>query len=82
MSPPQRSKLMHALRAWKAKAIARRQENEALKKRLAELASSRDTWKAKAQATQARLEAVQAAQRHEKNSVLPGIAIASRRFKP
>ena len=47
----QRSKLVHSLHTWKAKAIARRQENVALKKRLAELTQSRDAWKEQAQAS-------------------------------
>ena len=34
MSTPQRSKLLLSLRRWKAKAIARRHENKALKKSL------------------------------------------------
>ncbi len=46
---PQRSKLFTSVRKWKARAIARRQENVALKKRVAELTQSRDTWKEKAQ---------------------------------
>jgi hypothetical protein len=60
MSTPQRSKLLHSLRAWKAKAMARRQEVEALKKRILELTQSRDAWKAKAQTNQAQLADYQA----------------------
>ena len=60
MSTPQRSKRLHSLRTWKAKAIARRQEVEALKKRMVELTHSRDAWKVKAQASQARLAECQA----------------------
>lgn len=48
----QRSKLLHSLHTWKAKAIARRQENVALQKRMVELTQSRDTWKETAQASQ------------------------------
>lgn len=50
MSIPQRSKLLLSLRQWKAKAITRREQLEALKKRLEELILSRDSWKRKAQA--------------------------------
>jgi hypothetical protein len=49
MSTPQRSKLLHSVRRWKAKAIARRHENKALMKRILELTRNRDAWKAKAQ---------------------------------
>jgi len=48
----QRSKLLYSLHNWKAKAIARRQENVALKKRMTELRQSRDAWKENAQARQ------------------------------
>jgi hypothetical protein len=49
MSTPQRSKLLHSVHRWKAKAIARRHENKALMKRILELMRNRDAWKAKAQ---------------------------------
>ena len=42
--------------SWKDKAKDRRLENKALKKRLQELTTSRDTWKVKAQQRQAELE--------------------------
>ncbi len=60
MSTPQRSKLLHSLQDWKTKAIARRQEIKALKKRIAELTDSRDTWRVKAQAFQMALTELQA----------------------
>ncbi len=59
----QRSKLLRSLQQWKAKAIARRQENVVLKKRLAELMQSRDAWKARAQTSQAVLAELQAENR-------------------
>ena len=52
MSTPQRSKLFHSVRGWKDKAIARRRENDALKKRIIELTQSRDAWRLKAQIQQ------------------------------
>ncbi len=52
MSTPQRSKLLHSVRQWKDKATSRRRQVEALKKRVIELAESRDAWKEKAQASQ------------------------------
>ncbi len=48
----QRSKLLHSLRQWKEKAIARRGQVEALKKRVTELTQSRDAWRVNAQASQ------------------------------
>lgn len=71
MSTLQRSKLLHSLRAWKAKAMARRQEVEALKKRLLELRQSRDAWKAKAQTSQAKLAEYQAEHGPEKKLPSP-----------
>ena len=71
MSRPQRSKLLHSLRTWKAKAIARRQEVEALKKRIVELTHSRDAWKATAQASQARLAECQTPSGAEKKPSPP-----------
>jgi hypothetical protein len=59
----QRSKLLHALHTWKAKAIARRQENVALTKRMVELTQSRDAWKEKALASQALIVELQAENR-------------------
>ena len=60
MSIPQRSKLLLSLRQWKMKAITRREQLEALKKRLGELLLSRDTWKRKAQADHATMTELQA----------------------
>jgi hypothetical protein len=60
MSTQQRSKLLRSLQNWKAKAIARRHENKALKKRLTELIHSRDAWRVKAQTYQQQLADVQA----------------------
>ncbi len=59
----QRSKRLRSLQQWKAKAIARRQENVALKKRLAELMQSRDAWKERAQTSQAVIVELQAEHR-------------------
>ncbi len=59
----QRSKLVTSLHQWKAKAIARRQENVALKKRMTELGQSRDAWKAQAQAHHALIAELQAENR-------------------
>jgi hypothetical protein len=85
----QRSKLLHSIQTWKEKALARRAHIKALKKRLAELAQSRDGWKRKAQHRQqqiltlqvenARLAALKAAP--EKTSALPGTSIPSKVFK-
>ena len=82
MATPQRSKLLHSLRGWKAKAITRRQENEALKKRIIELTQSRDAWRLKAQISQAKVAELQAAHGSEKNSAHHAIVIASKRSKP
>jgi uncharacterized coiled-coil DUF342 family protein len=60
MSIPQRSKLRLSLRQWKTKAITRREQLEALKKRLEELTLSRDTWKGKAQADHDKVVELQA----------------------
>ena len=60
MSIPQRSKLLRSLRQWKTKAITRREQLEALKKRLGELTLSRDTWKARAQAHRTTMTELQA----------------------
>jgi peptidoglycan hydrolase CwlO-like protein len=60
MSIPQRSKLLLSLRQWKAKAITRREQLEALNKRLGELILSRDSWKRKAQADHATMTELQA----------------------
>jgi Txe/YoeB family toxin of Txe-Axe toxin-antitoxin module len=59
METPQHSKLLHSLQNWKAKALARRQENKALKKRIGELIQSRDAWKIKAQTYQQALSDLQ-----------------------
>jgi hypothetical protein len=89
MSTPQRSKLLHSLHAWKEKALVRRAQVNALKKRIAELVQSRDAWKVKAQRRQqqiaelqaenARLAAIKA--RPEKKSALHATSIPSRPFK-
>ena len=71
MSTPQRSKLMHSLRNWKAKATARRQEIKALKKRIAELTHSRDRWRTKAQTFQAALTELQVQHTPEKKTSCP-----------
>lgn len=60
MSIPQRSKLLLSLRQWKTKAINRREQLEALQKRLGELTLSRDTWKGKAQANHEKVTELQA----------------------
>ncbi len=75
----QRSKLLKSLQQWKVKALARRHENVALKKRLAELTQSRDTWKARAQRNEMAMAALQAENRRlaqpaapiKKNDALP-----------
>lgn len=59
----QRSKLLHSLRQWKEKAITRRGQVEALKKRVVELTQSRDAWRVKAQASQALIAELQAENR-------------------
>ncbi len=59
----QRSQLLHSLQQWKQKAIARRRQVEALKKRVAELTQSRDAWKVNAQASQALIAELQAENR-------------------
>ena len=82
MSTPQRSKLLHSLRKWKTKAIARRQENEALKKRIVELTQSRDAWKLNAQRHLAEVGELQAERASQKNTARPAIATASKRSKP
>lgn len=66
MSIPQRLKLLLSLRRWKAKAIARRHENKALKKRLRELTRNRDAWKAKAQSKPSQVTDQPAVSRPEK----------------
>ena len=82
MSTPQRSKLLHSLRCWKEKAIARRQENEALKKRIIELTQSRDAWRLKAQIHHAQVAELQAERGSKKNAAHHAIAIVSKRSKP
>jgi len=82
MSTPQRSKLLHSLRGWKAKAIARRQENNALKKRIVELTHSRDAWKVTAQTSQAKVAECQTEHRPEKKPAPHAIVIASRQSRP
>ena len=60
MSIPQRSKLLQSLRQWKTKAIARREQIEALKKRVGKLSDSRDSRKKKAGAWHERVTSLQA----------------------
>ncbi len=64
MSIPQRSKLLLSLRQWKAKAITRREQVEALKKRQGELILSRETWKRTAQAHHDTIAELQATVKH------------------
>ncbi len=90
MPYPQRSKLLKSLRQWKTKAMARRQENVALKKCVVKLMQSRDTWKEKAHANQRRVAELQAENQRLSQPTLsspqkkhpPDIAIASRPSKP
>lgn len=82
MSIPQRSKLLHSLRCWKDKAIARRQENEALKKRIIELTQSRDAWRLNAQIQQTTVAELQAERGSQKNAAHHAIAIVSKPSKP
>ena len=82
MSTPQRSKLLHSVRGWKDKAIARRQENEALKKRSVELTQSRDSWRLNAQIHHAQVAELQTERGAEKNAAHHAIAIVSKRSKP
>jgi hypothetical protein len=63
MSYSQRSKLLKSLHQWKAKALVRRHENVALKKRMVELTQSRDAWKARAQRSEKAMAALQAEHR-------------------
>lgn len=44
---------------WKAKSIERTKENKELKKRIIELKSSRDSWKAKSIANKSRCNALE-----------------------
>jgi uncharacterized coiled-coil DUF342 family protein len=71
METPQHSKLLHSLQNWNAKALARRQENKALKKRIAELIQSRDAWKVKAHTYQQALSDLQAQCSPEKKRSRP-----------
>lgn len=59
----QRSKLLKSLHQWKAKALARRHESVALKKRMGELTQSRDAWKARAQRSEKAMAVLQAEHR-------------------
>jgi len=59
MAYSQRSKLILAVSQWKAKAIARRKQVDALNKRILELTHSRDAWKTTAQTRQTRIEHLQ-----------------------
>jgi hypothetical protein len=67
----QHSKLLKALQQWKAKALTRRHENVALKKRVAELTQSRDTWKARAQSSELAMVALQAENQRLSQPVTP-----------
>jgi len=60
MAYSQHSKLVHAVSQWKTKAIARRNQVDALTKRILELTRSRDAWKSKAQARQTRINELRA----------------------
>ena len=71
MSYQQRSKLVQSLHQWKAKAIARRQENVALKKRQVELMQSRDAWRERAQTNQALIAEFQTENRHVRQPTPP-----------
>ena len=89
MPYPQRSKLLKSIRQWKTKAMTRRQENVALKKRVMKLMQSRDAWKEKAHANQQRVAELQAENQRftqpapsPKKKHHPAIAIASRPSKP
>ncbi len=66
----QRSKLVKSLQQWKAKALARRQEDVALKKRIVELIQSRDAWKAQARTNQTLIAELQA-ENHLLHSPVP-----------
>jgi len=67
----QHSKLLKSLQQWKAKALARRHENAALKKRMAELTQGRDTWKARAQHSEMAMAALQAENQRLAQPVAP-----------
>ena len=49
-------KLFQSTNKWKDKALARRQENRTISKRLKELIESRDYWKEKAELLHSELE--------------------------
>ncbi len=86
----QHSKLLKSLQQWKAKALARRHENVTLKKRMAELTQSRDTWKARAQRSEMTMATLHAENQRlaqpvapmKKKRRPPAIATAWRRSKP
>ncbi len=63
MATMQRSKLRQSVHTWKSKAIRRGKQLKQIHKRLRELGQSRDQWKLKAQAGQARIAALQAENR-------------------
>ena len=67
----QHSKLLQSLQQWKAKALARRHENAAFTKRMAELTQSRDTWKARAQRSEMAMAALQAENQRRAQPVAP-----------
>ena len=86
----QRSKLRHSIQTWKEKALARRTQLKALKKRIAELVQSRDAWKQKAQQRQHQIMELQAENARlatlkaqpEKKRALRATTIPSRVSKP
>ena len=61
MTTGQRSKLQHAVQAWKTKALRRGQQLKQANKRVREVTQSRDQWKRKAQARHATLSALRVA---------------------
>ena len=85
----QRSKLLHSIQTWKEKALARRAQIKALKKRMTELVLSRDEWKRKAQQRQQQILTLQAENARlamvkaqpEKKSARPATTIPSKASK-
>jgi chromosome segregation ATPase len=63
MATIQLSKLRQSVQTWKNKAIRRGKQLKQLHKRVRELGQSREQWKSKAQAGQARIAALQAENR-------------------
>ena len=69
MATIQRSKLRQSVQTWKSKAIRRGKQLKQLHKRVKELGHSREQWKLKAQAGQARIAALQAENRRLRQSL-------------